>query len=86
MTEAMKAELVSRIANRLDGVPHGAVTVLSPKDIADGHDDDGAQDLLSDWSTRLLTPIAGLLLCGAEPVPAISGRAARIAAAIGSTK
>ena len=38
--------------------------------------------MLSDWRTRLRTPVAGLMLCGAaaEPMPAISGRAGRIAA------
>jgi phytoene dehydrogenase-like protein len=40
--------------------------------------------VLSGWRTRIATPIGGLFLCGeaAEPVPALSCRAARIAAAI----
>jgi phytoene dehydrogenase-like protein len=40
--------------------------------------------LLSDWPARIKTPIDGLFLCGsdAEPVPAVSGRAGRIAAFI----
>lgn len=40
--------------------------------------------MLSGWRARIATPIGGLLLCGeaAEPVPALSCRAARIAAAI----
>ncbi len=39
-------------------------------------------DLLAPPPTRLVTPIKGLLLAGedAEPLPAISGRAARLAA------
>ena len=39
-------------------------------------------DLLSPPSTRLMTPIRGLVLAGedAEPLPAISGRAGRLAA------
>jgi phytoene dehydrogenase-like protein len=41
----------------------------------------GVTHLLADWVTRLGTPVEGLMLCGAaaEPVPAISGRAARLA-------
>ena len=41
----------------------------------------GVTHLLADWDTRLGTPVEGLMLCGAaaEPVPAISGRAARLA-------
>ncbi len=40
--------------------------------------------MLMDWRARITTPVRGLLLCGeaAEPVPVLSGRAARIAAAI----
>ena len=40
--------------------------------------------VLSGWRTRIATPIGGLFLCGeaAEPVPALSCRAARIAAAV----
>jgi phytoene dehydrogenase-like protein len=40
--------------------------------------------MLSGWRGRIATPIGGLFLCGeaAEPVPALSCRAARIAAAI----
>jgi len=43
-----------------------------------------ASHMLSSWRARIATPIAGLFLCGeaAEPVPALSCRAARIAAAI----
>jgi phytoene dehydrogenase-like protein len=40
--------------------------------------------MLSSWRERIATPVRGLYLCGegAEPVPALSGRAARIAAAM----
>ena len=40
--------------------------------------------MLSGWRARIAAPIGGLFLCGeaAEPVPALSCRAARIAAAI----
>jgi len=40
--------------------------------------------MVSPWRARIETPLKGLYLCGeaAEPVPCLSGRAARIAAAI----
>lgn len=40
--------------------------------------------MLLSWRDRIATPLRGLYLCGeaAEPVPALSGRAARIAAAM----
>ncbi|MGA7713784.1 MAG: NAD(P)/FAD-dependent oxidoreductase [Rhizomicrobium sp.] len=40
--------------------------------------------IIGEWRTRIATPIDGLFLCGmaAEPVPALSGRAARIAASM----
>ena len=43
-----------------------------------------ASHMLSGWRARIATPIAGLFLCGeaAEPVPALSCRAARIAAVV----
>jgi phytoene dehydrogenase-like protein len=41
-------------------------------------------DLVEPWRTRVTTPVRGLYLCGAaaEPVPCVSGRAGRIAAAM----
>lgn len=41
-------------------------------------------DLAAPWKTRIQTPVRGLYLCGAaaEPVPCVSGRAGRIAAAM----
>ncbi|MDE2111602.1 MAG: NAD(P)/FAD-dependent oxidoreductase [Alphaproteobacteria bacterium] len=40
--------------------------------------------MLAGWRARIVTPVGGLYLCGeaAEPVPSLSGRAARIAAGI----
>lgn len=40
--------------------------------------------LVAGWAGRIMTPVRGLFLCGeaAEPVPVVSGRAARIAAAM----
>lgn len=50
---------------------------------ADGDAPDLRRALVS-WRERITTPIAGLYLCGeaAEPIPALSGRAARLAAGI----
>lgn len=41
-------------------------------------------DMVAPWRTRIATPVRGLYLCGAsaEPMPCVSGRAARIAAAM----
>ncbi len=47
-----------------------------------------AAHITADWRARIVTAIDGLFLCGetAEPVPAVSGRAARIAAAMATTR
>jgi phytoene dehydrogenase-like protein len=47
-----------------------------------GGDPFDAAHMTAGWRARIATPIDGLFLCGqgAEPVPALSGRAARIAA------
>jgi phytoene dehydrogenase-like protein len=64
-----------------------AAEVLTPDDLAHryGIEDDfggpvSAERLLSDWRARMVTPIRGLVLCGAsvDPVGAVSGRAARL--------
>jgi phytoene dehydrogenase-like protein len=54
---------------------------VAPKPSRDPFD---ASHMLDTWHDRIATPIGGLFLCGeaAEPVPALSCRAARIAAAI----
>jgi phytoene dehydrogenase-like protein len=64
-----------------------AAQVATPGDIASRYgEEDGAtvERVMSDWRSRISTPIRGLFLCGAasEPVGAISGRAGRIAAAL----
>jgi phytoene dehydrogenase-like protein len=43
-----------------------------------------AAHMLASWRQRIATPVRGLFLCGdaAEPVPLLSGRAARIAAGL----
>ncbi|MGH6871974.1 MAG: phytoene desaturase family protein [Rhizomicrobium sp.] len=89
MSDAMKAKLTAMAAAALDAHASGlakaiaAVQVLSPADIAARYGgSDTSMDLLSNWNERLMTTIPGLYLCGAEPVPAPSGRAGRIAAAL----
>ncbi len=59
-----------------------AVNVVAPN--APERDPLTAAHLLAGWRARIATPIGGLLLCGetAEPVPAVSGRAARLAAGL----
>ncbi|MGC9952771.1 MAG: NAD(P)/FAD-dependent oxidoreductase [Rhizomicrobium sp.] len=54
---------------------------VAPKPSRDPFD---VSHLQAGWRTRIATPIGGLFLCGeaAEPVPALSCRAARIAAAV----
>jgi phytoene dehydrogenase-like protein len=66
-----------------------AVEMLTPDQKLKRYGDDGGapevvQHLLADWHTRINTPIHGLYLCGrdAEPVNAVSWRAARIAVRI----
>ena len=64
-----------------------AAQVATPEDIMARYgEEDGTtvEHVLSDWRSRLLTPIPGLILCGtaSEPVAAFSGRAGRIAAAL----
>ncbi len=90
MGDAMKTRLAAKVAGALEAHVAGlsrniaAVEVLAPKDIVDryGYKQDGPDFMFSNWNTRIMTPIGGLFLCGAsaEPVPAISGRAGRIAA------
>jgi hypothetical protein len=61
--------------------------ILSPDDVDAGHPVT-VPHMLSNSEQRIEAPVAGLFLCGAdaEPVPAISGRAARIAGALALAK
>jgi phytoene dehydrogenase-like protein len=83
-----KAELAARVAGVLDRHFPGlsqrivAAEILTPDDLPPGEHASTTR-MLSPWSERTETPIAGLMLCGAsaEPVAAVSGRAARLAVA-----
>ena len=90
--DAAKAPLAAKAIAALERCAPGlarhvtAAQVLTPDDIAKryGEEDEvTVERVMSDWPSRILTPIKGLFLCGAasEPVGAVSGRAGRIAAA-----
>jgi len=86
---ALKAGLAARIVGVMERLAPGLsraisnIEILSPEDIDDGYPVT-VPHILSNTVQRVETPIAGLFLCGAdaEPVPAISGRAARFAASL----
>jgi phytoene dehydrogenase-like protein len=94
LTDAMKTQLAAKVVSALETHLSGlsravsATQVLAPQDIADryGYNPDGFETarMLADWNERLMTPVSGLMLCGAEPVSAVSGRAGRIAAMLAS--
>jgi phytoene dehydrogenase-like protein len=90
MDDVMKTALGAKVVSTLEAHRNGiskhiaAITVLSPKDIETRYGYNEDTDMLADWNARIMTPIPGLLLCGAEPVPAASGRAGRIAATLAS--
>ncbi len=83
-----KAELAARVVNILDRHFPGlsqkilAAEILAPDELPPSGRA-SATRMLSRWSERTETPIAGLMLCGAsaEPIAAVSGRAARLAVA-----
>ncbi|MBS0273702.1 MAG: NAD(P)/FAD-dependent oxidoreductase [Proteobacteria bacterium] len=85
----LKAELARRVAGEIEKLAPGFsraishIEILSPDDIDDGYPVTVPR-MLSNAAQRIEAPVAGLFLCGAdaEPVPAISGRAARIAASL----
>ena len=94
----LKAALVERVALAIERVmPEFArhivvVKAFTPQDWIDIHAADGglasASRILAPWDARIKTEIKGLYLCGAsaEPADAISGRAARIAAAFANSE
>lgn len=90
-------KLTSQVIETLDRFASGfsrqviAAEVLTPDMLVarfGAEDESGgafsAERLLSDWRTRIATPVDGLFLCGAsaEPLGAVSGRAGRIAAGL----
>ncbi len=90
--DAAKATLAAKAIAALERATPGlarhvtGAQVLTPDDIAVRYgEEDGVtvEHMVSDWPSRILTPIKGNFLCGgaSEPVGAVSGRAGRIAAA-----
>lgn len=86
---ALKTVLAAHVIGAIEKLAPGLSRAISnieifPPDDVDGEYSITVPHMLSRAAQRVETPIAGLFLCGAdaEPVPAISGRAARIAAAL----
>jgi phytoene dehydrogenase-like protein len=87
--QALRPVLVAKVVAALDRlIPNFSrdishIEVLTPDDLAA---DAGTtvSRLLTNAANRIRTPVSGLFLCGvdAEPVSAVSGRAARIAVAL----
>jgi phytoene dehydrogenase-like protein len=84
----LKADLAKSVVGAIERLAPGfsraisGMEILSPADVDDGYAVT-VPHMLSSSAQRIESPVAGLFLCGAdaEPVAAISGRAARIAAA-----
>jgi phytoene dehydrogenase-like protein len=85
-----KATLVKRVLATLQSfsstIPRDTISVdvLTPDDLDTYDGGTTVEHILSTYKNRIETPVHGLFLCGgdAEPVPSVSGRAARLAAAL----
>ena len=86
--EALAARVIATLGKALPGFSRlvVAMEMLTPDKSLRRFGDSGGhagvlEHLLADWRERIETSAAGLFLCGrdAEPVSAVSGRAARIA-------
>jgi phytoene dehydrogenase-like protein len=83
----LKKDLATRVVAAIERLAPGLSRAISNIEILSPDNDEGpitVPHMLTSGAERVETRIAGLFRCGAnaEPVPAISGRAARIAAAI----
>jgi phytoene dehydrogenase-like protein len=86
----LKPKLVERAVAALERLAPGTAAqivtakVFAPDNARDLHyqTHTNVEHLLAGYETRITSPLRGLLFCGvdAEPVPAVSGRAARLAA------
>ena len=86
---ALAPELSEAVLTALERFAPGLKSTVVAQNFvapATGQDLLGAAHITASWRARIQTPIDGLLLCGssAEPVPSVSGRAARIAARMGA--
>jgi phytoene dehydrogenase-like protein len=88
---ALMPALVERVASVLEhhapGI-RGTISGLNAVPPHAGRDPLDPAHIAADWRTRIATPVEGLLLCGdsAEPVPALSCRAARLAAGMAADR
>lgn len=88
--QSLKPKLVERAIQAFERFASGsaasvvAAKVFAPDNLSDPTDQAPAnvEHLLARYDTRIKSPLRGLLFCGAdaEPLPAVSGRAARLAA------
>jgi phytoene dehydrogenase-like protein len=80
------AELVPAVVRQLEREVPGLAAAITAFGFVppEMHDALCLADLAQPWRTRIATPVRGLYLCGAaaEPVPCVSGRAGRLAAAM----
>lgn len=80
----LAAKALGIVNRHVPGVANRVVAahVITPQELDDGGVPPHVRNLLAPWHARVGTPIEGLFLCGldAEPYPAVSGRAGRIAA------
>lgn len=85
LASKLRAQVVASIERLVPGFTRdiSRVEILDPDD-AEAGSPLSVPRMLMTAAHRIETPVAGLFLCGAdaEPVPAVSGRAARIAVAL----
>jgi phytoene dehydrogenase-like protein len=90
--QTLKPRLVEQVVQVLERfAPGTAATIVAAKAFTPDKSNDlhyqtstNMEQLLAGYDTRIKSSLPGLLFCGvdAEPVPAVSGRAARLAAAM----
>lgn len=82
----MVARLVPAVLHTLEHLAPGVTAQVSAIGFVPpiGCDPVDPDRMLASWPSRIVTPVRGLFVCGeaAEPVPAVSGRGARIAAGL----
>lgn len=83
---AMTASLVHAVLKTLEHIQPGLTASVTGLGFVPPHRGDAFHlaEMAAPWASRITTPVRGLFLCGAsaEPVPCLSGRAGRIAAAM----
>lgn len=86
----LAAPLIKTVVQRLERPMPNLTVAIDGMNFVPPQEDDAltVSHIVSGWRERIATPVEGLYLCGeaAEPVPAVSGRAARLAAAMAQPK